>query len=182
MSIMLEANVLVVRDESNRFYPTASEIFSVLFEGAQSIRGIEACSREFQECGIKFHEYLAELLIVVEYAPGPDGPEILLDLRARLGEIEAFVPHADGNYLDYAIGKGHWLPLPPDSPEAANVTLGELGLVEFGSITLAQYMKLARCQGNGINILDRTADAFSAQKCCGHFGRDASNGSCRKTL
>lgn len=154
------------------FTPTAAEIYSAVFEGVKSLRGVAVAADDFNGFGVAFTEYVADPFIALEVEARVGGPVILCRFRARSGAIEADVACNAGVPLDYAIGGGRWMPLPNGTVEEALEVLRQIEVRAFGDITLAQYMKLTRLVNIGISIEDRTANALSAAKMATSLGGD----------
>jgi SNF2 family DNA or RNA helicase len=161
MSVRLEDGCFRVGEGSESFSPNAGEIFSVVFEEVQNIRGVSATAKDFEDCGVRFAEFVADPFISLEVEKVKGHPISCL-FFARSGGAEAFVSRDRQGVLDYVIIAGRWMPLPAGAVEEANRILSKLGASNFGTITLAQYMKLSRWRDLGVSIEDRTANALSA--------------------
>ncbi len=162
MGVRVDGEFFQVGDGATSFSPTAAEIYSVVFEDAQSLRGAAVTAAEFRSCGIQFTEYVADPFISLEVESGSGSHEIRCCFRAKFGATEALVAQDATGPLDYAIGNGRWMPLPAGAVEEARKILSGLEIKSFGKITLAQYMKISRWRGQGVSVEDRTSNALSA--------------------
>lgn len=162
MRVRLAEGQFCVDDGQKSFTPSAAEIYSVIFEGAQSLRDVSLSPTDFAACNVKFIEYVADAFITLEVVVGTTGPAISCVFRASAGAAEAVVPLKEDAPLDYVILNGRWMPLAAGAVEEAKDILGKADVSSFGPITLGEYMKLSRCRGLSMNVVDRTANALSA--------------------
>jgi len=140
----------------------AEEIYSVLFEGKETIRTLPVTKEDFLALNVHFSNFAADPVIVIQTEPGPAEPTIFCRLIAREGNTEAPVSMGPAGLLDYAIGNAHWMPLPPGTLDEVQLFLAATGLAGFGPISLAQYMTLLRQKSSGLTLEDRTDNALSA--------------------
>ena len=151
-----------VSDGQEVVSPVAEEIYSVLFEGGEAIRGVPVSRGDFLATGVEFSQYAADPLLVLEVQPQQGGPAIVCKLAAREGSSEADVPHDGERNLDYGLGGGRWMPLPPGAVHETMSFLHEVGVQSFGILTLLQYMHILRRPAKEVTVDDRTANALSA--------------------
>lgn len=142
--------------------PHADEIYSVVFEGSEAIRGISVSKEDFLATGVRFSHFAAEPLIVLEVESHQGGPAIFCRMAAREGTSESHVAHDGEKLLDYAINAGRWMPLPSGAVDDAKRFLLEAGVQSFGFVSLLQYMHILRRPANGLTVEDRTANALAA--------------------
>ena len=64
---------LEVVQDSETFFPTAEEIFAVIYENKGTIRGVKVSKKEFLETGLTFSREAADPVILVEKMPGLSG-------------------------------------------------------------------------------------------------------------
>src|SRR5690242_12951362 len=104
MPVRLVNNAWFEIDAGTRpIVPLAEEIYSVVFEGRDSIRAIPVSKEDFLALKIHFTNFAADPIIVVQTEPGPAGPNIFCRLIAREGNTEAPVTAGPAGLLDYAI-------------------------------------------------------------------------------
>ena len=142
--------------------PVAEEIYSVVFEGVEEIRGVPVSRGGFLATGVQFSQNTANPIIVIEVETHQGNPAIVCKMAAREGAIEADVAFDDKQILDYALGGGRWMPLPLGAINEAKSFLHEAGVKAFGPITLLEYMNLIRLPTRVLTVVDRTATALSA--------------------
>ena len=151
-----------ISDSQHVLSPLAEEIYSVVFEGSEAIRGIPVSKADFLATGVLFSQYAADPLLVLGVEAQQGGPTIVCRMAAREGISEADVAHDGENLLDYALGGGRWMPLPSGAVDETTSFLREAGVKSFGSLSLLQYMHILRWPAKGVTVDDRTAKALSA--------------------
>src|SRR5436190_9324437 len=161
---LIDGQFLRVHNGPDAFVPTASEIFSVVFENVPTLRGVPSSVSEFQHSGLQFSRYLADPVVVITAQSEAEEPYINCQLVAKLGSNEAPISHSGTALLDYAVGNGLWMSVPSDALIEAEILLTALGLKSFGRITLAQYIKASRWNGDSLSVEDRTATALAASR------------------
>ncbi len=142
--------------------PLAEEIYSVIFEGSDAIRGVPVSKADFLATRVQFSQYTADPLLVIEVEARKGGPAIVCRMAAREGIYEADVSCDGEKLLDYALGGGRWMPLPSGAVDETTRFLREAGVQSFGILTLLQYMHILRRPVKGVIVDDRTAKALSA--------------------
>ena len=161
-AVSVKGGVITVSDRDTAFAPRAEEIYAVVFEGETSLRTVPVDKAAFTATGLDFSAFPADPVVrlEVEY---PDGqPHLSCRLIARATSFHAGVAIQDGNLLDYSIASGRWVPLPLGTLEAAKSFLSGTGILAFGPITLAQYLKILRIDDIPLTVEDCTEDALSA--------------------
>ncbi len=162
--VKIEGRALRLTDGDRTLYPLAEEIFAVVFEAADNIRGVPVSARDFESTGVVFSPNPAvPLLLLTTHPSGPRGPEILCDLFVSTGAGEHPVGRDGDTLLDHAVCDGHWMPLPRGTLDGLGRMLKKAGIARPGTITLGQYMNLVRQTGaESIGIEDRTAATLGA--------------------
>jgi len=150
---------LILETLGGPVWPTADEIYSVVHEGSDSIRGHAASAADFAKTGIDFSAFAAEALI--EFSPSADEhhPEVQVEVKARERNTTLPVPFISGSFIDYGCDGKIWLPLSPGSKEAIETTLGTLS--RPGTITFKQYLDSTSRRDHAVTIIDRVPDILS---------------------
>ena len=151
-----------ISDGQHVLSPLAEEIYRVVFEASEAIRGVPVSKADFLATGVQFSQYAADPLLVLEVVVHQGGPAIVCRMAAREGTSEADVAHDGEKLLDYALGAGRWMPLPSGAVDEKTSFLREAGVQSFGFLTLLQYMHILRRPAKGLTVDDRTAKALSA--------------------
>ena len=163
MSVTLtKGKFFQISDGQHVLSPLAEEIYSVVFEGSEAIRGVPVSKADFLATGVQFSQYAADPLLVLEVEAQQGGPTIVCRMAAREGISEADVPHDGEKILDYALGGGRWMPLPSGAVDETTSFLREAGVQSFGFLTLLQYIHILRRPAKGLTVDDRTLKALSA--------------------
>jgi SNF2 family DNA or RNA helicase len=162
MPVRISNGCFFVEDDGKSFLPSAAEIYSVVFEGKSSLRGISVSAIEFTAFEIRFSEYVGDPYLIIDIINNHEGQEIRCEFKAKSGPVEIDVARSATALLDYGMGKDLWIPLPAGAVEEVQQTLNSLGISALGVITLAQYMKLIRLSPRTLTIADRTAEKISA--------------------
>lgn len=162
--VVLESGCLWLRDGSNDARLTAEEIFAVVFEDADSQHDMPVTADLFHGTGLEFRSSAADPIVVLESDCEEKPQHVMCRLVAKGIGFEAPVSMADGELLDYAIDGSVWMPLPPGSLKAAGEFLHQVGLAQFGCISLAQYLQVLRTSTPAISVEDRTHEAFASSR------------------
>lgn len=149
---------LKLTDNGKTLYPTTEEIYSAVFEGADTIRGIGVTKELFISSGIEFQRNAAEPQIVLEMGEG----RLLCKLKARHGSSDCDLAHDGSDYFEYMIYNNCWYPLPIGTVTEAKRILATAAVEGFGEISLKQYMRLSRQDERSMMVVDKTANAMSA--------------------
>jgi SNF2 family DNA or RNA helicase len=144
------------------FYPQAEEIYSVVHEGATSIRGVPVASSDFTSLGIHFSTYSGEAFI--EFSPSTDSknPAIRVKVSARDGTKEIPIPVVDGKFADYGCDGSVWLPLAPGTTALIEQTIGSIS--PSGTITLKQYFNCTGSKSPALTIIDHVPEALAESR------------------
>ena len=160
--VRIERGCIRIYEEDSSFLPTAEEIFAIVFEGKESIRSIQVTGTDLLGTGLKFSEYTADPVVVLEADSDYQGAAVACRLIAKNNEFEAEVSADCNSYLDYAIYSGTWLPLPQGSLDTAYDLIRKAGVLEFGRISLAQYLTILRLSEQ-LLVEDRTHESLKAE-------------------
>ncbi len=160
---MDEGSVLLLRN-GQPLTLSADEIFTVIFEGADSLRGVEVSRDDFTSTDLEFREYAADPTVILQTVPESSPYPVLCRLAAKGVGFEADVVRRAGRLLDYTHDGSVWMPLPADTPDVAQKFLEQAGLNDFGPISLSQYLHILKVRDPILTIEDRTHEAFSASK------------------
>ncbi len=158
-----EGCVLLVRDGQSLTL-SADEIFTVIFEGADSLRGVPVSRDDFTSTGLEFREHAADPTVILQAVPESSPSPVLCRLAAKGVGFEADVVRRAGRLLDYTHDGSVWMPLPVDTPDVAQEFLKQTGLHDFGPVSLSQYLDILKVQDPVLSIEDRTHEAFSASE------------------
>ena len=158
-----EGCVLLVRDGQSLAL-SADEIFTVVFEGADSLRGVAVSRDDFTFTGLEFREHAADPTVILQAVPESSPSPVLCRLAAKGVGFETDVVRRAGRLLDYAHDGSLWMPLPVDTPDVAQEFLKQTGLHDFGPVSLSQYLDILKVQDPVLSIEDRTHEAFSASE------------------
>jgi len=156
-----EGCVLLVRD-GQPLVLSADEIFTVIFEGAGSLRGVAVSRDDLTSTGLEFREHAAAPTVVLQAVPESSHSPVLCRLTAKGVGFEADVVRRAGDLLDYTHDGSVWMPLPIDTPTVAQEFLKQAGLRDFGPISLSEYLEILKVRDPVLSIEDRTHEAFNA--------------------
>lgn len=160
--VRLKDGCVFIQEGDVSFPPTADEIYSVVFEGNNSVRGFQLTEKDFLAAELAFSMYTADPTVVLDIASEKQPVEILCRLMAQFEDREGGVARNGDAFLDYAIVAGTWMPLPPGSCEAAKEHIRRAGIEDFGTVTLAQYLQVLRLRDGAVFLEDRTHEALRA--------------------
>lgn len=160
--LVLEQGCLILREASGQVLLDSEDIFSAVFEGAVVLHGTPVDRKDFDTTGLEFRQAAADPVVVLEPGPAEQPQTVVCRLVAKGIGFEAEVSKWAGRSLDYAIDDGVWMALPHGSLDAANHLLCEVGLSDFGPISLAQYLQVLRGSIAAISFEDRTQQTFSS--------------------
>lgn len=162
MSVSLENGFCFIINSNPPFYPSSLEIYSVVFEGADSIRGIKISKDDFSSTGCIFSKYIADLGVVLDVIH-PDGDvSIICRLVARHDSLELDVPVNENGLLDYVIINKTWIPLPLGMKEDVSAFFDDYNMESFGLISLLTYLKIIRSSRHSLPVEDRTGSSLSS--------------------
>ena len=161
---VVEFQVLQCSVDGNNFTPSATEIYKVVFEGCNSLRGHSCSATNFLDTGLQFSRYLADPTVILTTEATGENPSIDCQLFAKYGSKEGQVSCIGNVLMDYAILDGVWIPIPPEIVDEVAEFLGVVGANSFGYLSLAQYMKAVRWIGGSFTVEDRTMAALSASR------------------
>lgn len=151
---------IVLQTDQGTCYPTAEEIYAVLFEGAAAIRGHRVSAQDFRQLGIEFSSFAAEPFIELSLSSDRARPQIRVELKAREGTDVITVPLNGATLADYGCDGKKWMPLPPGTLELVKDALGEITPEQ--TISLKQYLASTERQNRALTIIDRVPAILAA--------------------
>ncbi len=171
--ISVKDGAIFLSTEKQQVMLLAEEIFAIIFESALSARGIPLSQAEFNSTGLKFSKYSAAPTVVLQRISEDDLFIIECRLFGKGNGFEAEVKKCtDCDIPDYVIFRNTWMPLPAGSIEAARSFLKEVGLSDFGQISLEQYLRILQFRDTSLLVEDRTNTSLRAAHLAGTLKGD----------
>ncbi|QJE97866.1 DEAD/DEAH box helicase [Luteolibacter luteus] len=157
MKLKLEGTTIVTSSLTEQPPPTAEEIYEIIFEGKDTLRGQAIASQEFYDLGLQFSDTPASpaILITVD-ASTPGEPSIGCLLAGKIGSTTAPAT------LDYVIIDKIWYPLPQNTlSEFSNVML-QSQISNPAALTIGQYLEILKRAPNFL-VVDHAAEQLAAR-------------------
>jgi SNF2 family DNA or RNA helicase len=176
MKINLRDGILWLGD----FALNADEIYSVVFEGSETLRGEQVSREDFIATGIQFQSHTLVPVLRLNLKNTHTGPLIRCRLAAIEGESVADGAVLLGNPLGYAINNDSWVSFPKDAAEEACKTVSSLGAEVPGMLTLKQYFSLIRLPSEVYQVKDETGQQLSAPAVASSLESSTPDGFCGK--
>ena len=172
MSVVLRDGVLWVKN----FAPNADEIYSVVFDGATSIRGVVVSRGSFESTGLRFLSHTVVPVISLSVADRRYGEGVYCRILGVNGQEEGECNCFEGNPLGYIIAGKEWVSFAPGAVEEAVSLIRGLGGDVPRNLTLRQYFSVLRLTGSSFQIRDETDDQLSAPVVAETLARSISPG------
>lgn len=143
---------------------TASDIFSIVFDGISSINGANVDSNEFHQLGIEYSslplECFVRLYLVNQELP--DGYGITCSILGRVYGREVDIRNTLACGIDYIIFCGVWYPIAQEVIQLSVDFLSAIGVSQFGQITLGQYLTAISTHDSILPVFDSTGEMLKS--------------------
>ena len=156
MSLRFERGVIISTGLGGDFFPSAEEIYSIVFEGRGSLRGGQAAPSDFLDLGIQFSDSLATPAVIITSNISTTGePVIQCKLGGKIGKV------VEPASLDYIIADNVWYPLPLGTTESFSKLLTDCGISDKINVSLGQYLEIQK-RAVDFSVEDHAAQQLAA--------------------
>jgi len=160
--IFFRSDCLWLSTEAAPRQMSASDIYALAFEGATNLYQIPVSREDLLATGLEFTRFPAAPVALIEASYKDNQLSIECNLVAIAKDFEARIQKNQNVFLDYAVSKKRWVPLPLDTSKVATDFLKVAGLGEFGPISVNDYLSIIGLANSPLIVEDRTDQLLSA--------------------
>lgn len=135
---------------------TASEIYSLVFEGERQFRAVPIVLEPPPE-GMTFSRYPAELTATIAYSELEPGSGLACQLTAKCGNAATPLRSLQQRQVDHIVINGRWFPFAAGARDEILSAFASVGVSDVGPLTLRQYLALRNKVGSFSWLIDGTA-------------------------